>query len=316
MNGISPVCLFTYNRLTETKQTVEALQRNFLALESDLIIFSDGSNNENNLTKIQAVRQYIHTISGFKSVTIFESPDNKGLANSIISGVTQIIEKYGKVIVMEDDLISTPNFLEFMNRGLEFYKNDQNIQSINGYSLSIDQNEKNIYFQMRPFPWGWATWADRWNLELFDKMKIKKVIDSDRSVLKQFKKNCGHDISKMLLNSINNKNDSWYVRWTFNHFLNNKYSVFPKYCYIQNIGQNNKGTHCKGIGAYQSVLANEEKEIPKFDSFELPDKIIMRFFLKYFTFHHKIMIRIKLLPTKAGRKILFEDIKIKMGIYD
>ena len=107
---LAPICLFTYNRLTEKKQTVEALQKNFLTKESELFIFSDGAKNEEGVLKVNEVRAFLKGISGFKSVTIFESKQNKGLANSIIAGVTQIIEKYGVVIVLEDDLITSPTF--------------------------------------------------------------------------------------------------------------------------------------------------------------------------------------------------------------
>lgn len=116
----APILLFTYNRLSETKQTVEALQKNYLASQSKLFIFSDGAKNFRDVQKVKDVREYIGSIDGFKSVKVFESTENKGLANSIIIGVTKIITEYGRVIILEDDLISTPNFLNFMNEALSF----------------------------------------------------------------------------------------------------------------------------------------------------------------------------------------------------
>ena len=310
---LSPICLFTYNRLDLTQQTVEALQRNYLAPLSDLFIFSDGAKNNKDLIKVNEVRSYIKIISGFKSVTIKESIVNKGLANSIINGITEIIVKYGKVIVLEDDQVSSPNFLNFINLALEFYKGDKRIQSINGYSLSLADKINDVYFQVRPFPWGWATWEDRWDKNIFNKEDLKTIIANNKIILKQFRKTCGNDISTMLINSINNKNDSWYVRWTFDHFRKNTYSVYPAFSHIQNIGHNEDGTHCKGINPYESRLIDINKVEYHFLNFQLPQKKSIDEFLKYFTKKHKLIVRIKLLPSKSGRKELIHDLKIKLG---
>lgn len=310
---LAPICLFTYNRLSETQQTVAALQRNYLAAESELFVFSDGPKNEDGKIKVEVVREYIHSISGFKSVEIFESPLNKGLANSIIDGVSQIIEKYGKVIVLEDDLISTSNFLIFMNKALDFYIDEKNIQSVNGYSLSLKDKKEDVYFQIRPFPWGWATWKDSWDPQIFNKEDLKREIESNESILKQFNKVCGNDISKMLLDSINNKNDSWYVRWTFDHFRNNKYSVYPSYSFIQNIGHNDLGTHCKGINSYRAILVDNKKIVYNFIRFHLPNKRLSNEFLNYFSIRYKLFFRIKLLTSKVGRKNLIKEIVDRMS---
>lgn len=307
----APICLFTYNRLSETHQTVEALKQNYLAPESELVIFSDGPKNENSLPKVEAVRQYLYSISGFKSVKIIESQENKGLADSIIYGVSQIVEKYGKVIVMEDDLISSPNFLSFMNQALDFYIHDKNIQSINGYSLSLKDKSNEVYFQIRPFSWGWATWNDRWNTKIFDRKNLKTAIESNPYLLKAFKLKCGSDIPKMLLNSIDNINDSWYVRWAFDHFRNNRYSVSPAYSFITNIGYSTEATHCKGINTYTSEPVNHLKIVFDFLDFQSPDAKSSREFLYYFSWRYKISLRIKLLKSKTGRNQILQEIKTR-----
>lgn len=313
---LAPICLFTYNRLNETRQTVEALKRNFLASSSELFVFSDGPKNEANIVKVEEVRQYLRSIRGFKNITIKESPENKGLANSIINGVSLIIEKYEKVIVLEDDLISQPNFLNFMNQTLDFYNQEKRIQSINGYSLKLEEKTSDVYFQVRPFPWGWATWADRWNKSAFNKQNLKAIIESDRSILTKFKKSCGDDISKMLVNSISNKNDSWYVRWTFDHFRNNKYSLFPQYSFIKNIGHSSNGTHCKGINTYFSIPANDQKIEFDFLDFQPPKRKLQKDFLRYFTIRHKLKVRIELLTSVDGRRQVIEEFKLKIGQHD
>jgi len=309
---LAPICLFTYNRLSETKQTVEALQNNFLAKESDLFIFSDGGKNEVSKVKVQEIRAYIKTIVGFNSINIVESIENKGLANSIISGVTQVVNKYEKVIILEDDLITSPNFLNFMNQALDFYKNDAQVQSINGFSLLINSNINDVYFQTRPFPWGWATWQDRWREELFNKSEIKKEIDLNKELLKNFKNKCGRDISKMLVDSVNGVNDSWYVRWTYNHFINKTISVYPRESLVANIGFGADGTHCKGINTYRYKLLEKTKINFKFLKYKDLDKKTENDFLKYFTYAYKLKVRLKYLTTKSGRKTLKEDIKEKL----
>jgi len=137
-NSLAPICLFVYSRLEETIMTVESLQRNTLASESQLFVFSDGGKDEKNIDDVRAVRKYIHTITGFANKTIFESEINKGLANSIISGVTKIVEMYGKVIVLEDDLILATNFLSYMNQALDFYQEKKRILSISGFSFEFN----------------------------------------------------------------------------------------------------------------------------------------------------------------------------------
>ena len=149
---LAPICLFTYNRLSETIQTVEALQKNELAVESDIFIFSDGPKHEKDILLVNAVRKYIKSINGFRSITIIDSENNKGLAKSIIDGVTQIVEKYDKVIVLEDDLITSQNFLSFTNQALDFYEKNSNIFSISGYTLnlpSLSKYNKDLYLGVR-----------------------------------------------------------------------------------------------------------------------------------------------------------------------
>ena len=312
---LAPVCLFTYNRLFETKQTIEALKNNYLASKSDLFIFSDGPKSEAAKSEVQAVREYITSVTGFNSVSVIESKENNGLANSIISGVTSTITKFGKVIVLEDDLITTPNFLDFMNQALDFYEHEVKVQSINGYSLYLQNTDTlhDIYFQIRPFSWGWATWANRWGQNIFNKELLKAEINSDRSILKEFKSACGDDISKMFLNSIYDKNDSWYVRWTYSHFKNKSYSVYPILSLVRNIGFGESGTHCKGINSFGYLIDERDKTSFDLIEFSKPENRLSKEFLNYFSFKHKVSLRLKLLRTGKGRKQLMSEIKLKMS---
>lgn len=310
---LAPICLFVYNRFEETKLTVEALQLNHLSKESNLYIFSDGPKNETTTVKVNEVRQYINSISGFKSVTIYESQENKGLANSIVIGVTKIINKYGKVIVLEDDLITSSNFLNFMNSALEFYNNSKNIQSISGFSLEIKNNiqQSDVFFNSRAFSWGWATWKNRWDKNIFDITYIKNIINNDKNILKKFKKECGEDISEMLLGSITGKNNSWYVRWAFNQFVSKRLTVYPFLSKVYNIGFSNKGTHCNGINVFKSKFDTIcQRSFVFSEQFE--NEFIKNEFIKYFSKVYKLKFRLILLLNSSGRKSILSEIKFKV----
>jgi len=305
--NLAPICLFTYNRLEETKKTITALKKNNLASESNLFIFSDGWKNEKGKEKIESVRSYLQTIKGFRAVVIYKSSINKGLANSIIDGVSKVVNIYGKVIVLEDDLITTPNFLDFMNKSLNFYEDHKDIQSISGYSLKIKHKSHNsdIYFSRRPHSWSWATWSKYWHKDFFDKEKLREDLTKNKLLL--FKETCGQDISEMLVNSIEGLNDSWYVRWVYNHFKNKKYSVYPYYSKVKNIGFSDNGTHCHGINVYVT-----EMDLGLNRNFKLIDytKNLKneKEFLIYFSLKYKLKFRIKLLFNNRGRKLLREEI--------
>lgn len=308
----APICLFTYNRLIETQSTIESLARNFLASESDLIIFSDGPKTIEANEKINEVRNYLHQVSGFKSVKINESDTNKGLANSIITGVSTVFEEYDRVIVLEDDLVTQPNFLDFMNQALNYYSNDKKVSSVNGYSLALRDLKDEVYFQNRSFPWGWGTWENRWDAEIFNKQKIKNQIGNNNKLLKNFTKNCGNDISKMLLDSLNNKNNSWYVRWVFFHFITNTYSVYPNHSFVENIGYSENGTHCRAINSYTSILRSDQKQEFNFIPFSYPEESKRLEFLEYFSFWSKLKVRLKLLKSSEGREKVIDEIKFKL----
>lgn len=130
---LAPIALFVYKRLDHTKRTIQALLANRLAQDTDLIVFSDGPRTEQDKEKVEEVRSFVRTITGFKTIEINESPINNGLAKSIIHGVTKVLEKYDAVIVVEDDLVSSPFFLSYMNQGLSIYKMDEEVISIHGY---------------------------------------------------------------------------------------------------------------------------------------------------------------------------------------
>ena len=242
MNNLSPIVLFTYRRIP--KKTIESLQTNPLASRSELIIFSDNYKNDRDKQDVQGVREYIKTINGFKKIIIIKREKNFGLANNIINGVTEIINKFGKVIVLEDDLIVSENFLDYMNEALNFYQDDRRIWSISGYSPKLkclEDYDKDVYLSFRANSWGWATWKDRWQIIDWD-IKDWKQFRQNKQAIRQFNRG-GNDLFKMLELQMMGKIDSWAIRWCYNQFKQGRYTVYPEKSKILNIGFDNKGTH-------------------------------------------------------------------------
>jgi len=252
-NKLAPIVLFVYNRPWHTKQTVEALQKNELANESELFIYSDEAKNEDAQKSVDDVREYIEKIDGFKKVTVIKREKNWGLANSIIDGVTQIVNEYGKIIVLEDDLVTSPYFLKFMNDALIFYKNDEIVMQISGYVYPIDKlGLFDTYFMKSISCWGWATWDRAWKY-------YKKDIDY---YLKVFDKKMIYDLN--LNNSCNffnqvkqnkkGKIDTWAIFWDMTIYLNQGLSLSPKDSFVKNIGHDGEGMHCRTTSVYEVEL--------------------------------------------------------------
>ena len=259
----APIVLFVYNRPEHTRLTMEALQKNTLAKDSELFIYSDAAKSKNDEIKVEEVREYIKKISGFKQVVIIERKRNFGLANSIIDGVTKIVNEYGKIIVLEDDLVTSPYFLNFMNKGLELYKDDPKVASIHGYVYPID-NLPETFFIKGADCWGWATWSDKWSvfepsgqklLDKIRKLKLEKEMDFNGS----------YGYVEMLKSQIIGKNNSWAIRWYASAFLKDMLTLYPGKSYVQNIGFDSQATHCKSKTNIFNTDLNKKLVIYKID---------------------------------------------------
>ncbi|MGL4861563.1 MAG: sugar transferase [Cetobacterium sp.] len=247
-NKLSPIIIFCYLRKDHLEKTLEALSQNKLAAETEVFIYSDGPKNSKQIPIIDDLRKFLKEYnknSNFKKVTIIESKLNKGLANSIITGVTEIINIYGKVIVMEDDLISSSMYLEYMNESLNMYESNSKVWSISGYTPNLKTLEKNeeFFFIQRPWSWGWATWKDRWEKSDWEVKDFNKFI-KNRKQIKEFNK-CGNNMTEMLISQVQKRKyiNSWYVRFAYSQFKNNGLTLYPIKSYIENIGIDGSGTH-------------------------------------------------------------------------
>lgn len=282
---LAPLILFVYNRPTHTRLTVEALLKNNLAPETDLYVYSDAAKNNSSNEKVEEVRAFIHQISGFKSITIIERQENMGLANSIISGVTEVIQKYKRVIVLEDDLLTSTDFLEYMNEALNVYEARPAIWSISGYQypFGIPGNyPHDVYLSKRPHSWGWATWEDRWSKSNWNVLPDDPVFKNN--TLKKAFNEGGEDLTRMLWSQVNGEIDSWYVRWAYSQFQNNCYSVFPVQSKVKNIGVDGSGTHFKHANnKYQTEISHYKVNFPEhIEPNEEFFKLLQRFMRKPF----------------------------------
>jgi hypothetical protein len=254
MMKLAPIALFTYARPEHTRRTVEALSKNLQADDSDLYIFSDGARSQASLDRVQSVREYIRTIDDFKSVTIIERERNFGLAGSIVNGVTRLSNQYGKVIVLEDDMLTSPYFLSYMNEALDLYEMDERVISIHGYVYPVAQSLPEAFFMQGADCWGWATWQRGWahfnpdGQYLLGELNRRKLVSS-------FDFNGAYSFSEMLAGQIKGLNDSWAVRWHASAFLADKLTLYPGRSLVHNIGSDNSGTHCGDSDLYDTVLS-------------------------------------------------------------
>jgi hypothetical protein len=298
----APVLLFTYKRVESLRETIQALQQNFLALESELYIFSDGPKGDKDADQVEQVRSFIKSVSGFKKITIKEAVKNKGLANSIIDGVTEVMKFSDSVIVLEDDLFTTPNFLTFMNQALSTYKDKPKVFSISGYSLNLGNSvtlTEDAYFLNRAWSWGWATWADRWD-KIDWQVADYESFKLDKQKKREFAKG-GSDLNKMLQKQMDGLLDSWAIRWCYHQYNIQGLTLFPVYSKVRNNGFDEMATHTTG---------SAERFIPALDAgqsnhFKFPDMVVIHtYYQKKFQTKLGLIARAKYKISNLLRNIL------------
>lgn len=248
----APIALFVYRRPDHTRATIEALLANELAASSDLIIYADAPRSPDQEAAVKDVRDFIRTVNGFRSVTIHHRPYNYGLANSIIQGVTEVLKSHDQIIVLEDDMVTSPYFLTYMNQALTRFALEDQVVSIHGYVYPVKSALPEAFFLRGADCWGWATWRRGWALfnpngqELLNELKRRRLLNA-------FDFNGSYGYSEMLRGQIEGLNDSWAVRWYASAFLANKLTLYPGRTLIHNIGNDGSGTHSGGKSTIYNV---------------------------------------------------------------
>jgi hypothetical protein len=278
INNLAPIVIFTYRRKID--KLIESLLKNELSKESELYIFSDGYRNDVDKEDVLEVRESLKSITGFKSIIINEFNKNHGLANSVISGVSKIIVLHENIIVLEDDLLVAENFLKYMNDALIFYKDDTTIWSISGYTPKLECLEnygKDLFLSPRASSWGWATWTDRWSKNDWD-ISDWEEFKENKEAIKRFNLG-GNDMFKMLETQMLGKIDSWAIRWCYNQFQYNSYTVYPTQSKLLNEGFDCKGTHnSSGSKRWDTEVSNDSIV---FENLVVNEKIVHCFQKKY-----------------------------------
>lgn len=250
MTTRAPIALFVYNRPGHTRQTVEALLASDASKQSDLIVYSDAPKSDQHVDAVNQVRDFIRRLDGFKSIKVIEREHNHGLAGSIIDGVTSVVNDRGRVIVLEDDLVVAPCFLDYMNAALDLYADDGRAMHVSGYMFPVDNRSlpETLFLRISSC-WGWATWADAWENFEPDGSKLLDEINN-RGLRHEFDLHGTKSYSNMLKSQVQGKNDSWAVRWYASVFLKRGLCLHPAVSLVNNLGHDGSGTHCEANDIY------------------------------------------------------------------
>lgn len=252
---LAPVVLFVYARADHTQRTLDALAANPEAKEMDLFIYADAARHTKDAAAVQAVRDVIGHVIGFKSVTLYLREHNVGLAQNIIEGVTHVCQQYGRVIVLEDDIVVSPAFLGFMNAALDKYQTEPNVWHISGwnYPIASQQGLPETFFWRTMNCWGWATWDDRW--QHFKKEPAKLVANWSDTEIKRFNLDSTYDFwSQVTANHQGNLN-TWAIFWYATIFAQQGLCLNPTRSFVANIGNDGSGENCGTEDVYKTNLA-------------------------------------------------------------
>lgn len=297
----TPIIIFAYNRPAHLKRLIDSLRRNPECADADLYVFADGAKADDD-ADVSAVREIIHKIDGFRTVTPTFREKNIGLAANIIDGVSSTINRHGTAIVLEDDLVVTPHFIKYMRAALNHYK-DSNAFSIAGYSPRIDvptDYKYDTYAIMRNCSWGWATWQDRWNQVNWDVKDFAEFF-ADNEAVKKFNQ-AGNDLSTMLLKQQKGQIGSWSIRFCYAAFRLQMPTIYPVRSLVTNGGADGSGSNVGSTSKYNTSTFETLGEIHFCDNLDINPLILKSFRKTYDTsLQRKVINWWKRFRWKIGR---------------
>ncbi len=291
----APILLFAYNRPTHLRNTLDALKRNPGASDSQLFVYSDAARTADDQEAVDEVRRMLRNVDGFKTVEVVERKENWGLARNVIDGVGTIVERFDRVIVLEDDLVTAPGFLAFMNNALETYKDEPRVGHIQACDFTKDASLPDTFLIKWTGSWGWATWKRAWAHFNPDGKALLKELE-DRKLTYRFDFNGRYGYTRMLRRQIEGKNNSWAIRWNASLFLADILSLNVGRSLVQNEGFDGSGTNCGGGGLYASDLYMGELPVEKITPIEENESARMayvRYYARTNSFFAKAIRRIK-----------------------
>lgn len=291
----APILLFTYNRPTHTRRLMESLQANAEAAESPLVVYSDAAREVDDEASVAEVRRYLHALDGFASVTLIERPENWGLARNVIDGVTTQVNRYGRVIVLEDDLVVAPYFLRFMNEALEMYADEPRVGHIQACDFTQDPSLPPTFLIKWTGSWGWGTWDRAWRHFNPDGTALLRRLKEEK-LTRTFDFGGTYRFTRMLRRQVQGKNNSWAIRWNASLFLDDILSLNVGRSLVQNTGFDGSGTHCGGGELYDSRLWTRPLPLVRIEPIE-ESREARRCFARYYhrtnCFWAKALRRIK-----------------------
>lgn len=269
----APIVLFVYNRPEHTLRTLEALARNDLAEDSTLYIYADGPKEGESMELNQPIsdtREYARRTQWCKNVIIVEKESNDGLANSIINGVSEVVNRHGKVIVLEDDIVTSPGFLQYMNDALDMYADKEKVWHVSGYWYPVkgSNNLPKTFFFNAATCWGWGTWKEAWSNLITDPVELKKKVLEREDGLYHFNIEGGYSFFDQLQMNIDNVLNTWAVKWYGTIFINRAFSLHPNHSLTNNIGFDGSGINCEVSSVFTWKKLAERIKIEKNDLVE------------------------------------------------
>ena len=269
--AVAPVLIFTYDRLEHLKRTITSLRSNILAQETDLFIASDYQRTDSEANKVTAVRDYLRNIDGFKSVTVFAREKNFGAAGNCFSALEVIFDKYDRIILMEDDIVTAPSFLKFINLAFERYGTNERVFSYTGYCPPIEiptSYQYDAFFLRRMSAWGCGMTKDRYESVLEISRKEFDKFAANKQLSRAFVKGGGEDLLVMLKDVAYGSLDAWDVRCMYTQFIKDQYTVYPTQSLILNIGFDGTGIHCGKTDRFNVALSDKT-------TFQFPDDVVV-----------------------------------------
>jgi hypothetical protein len=261
--NISPIAIFVYKRPEHTRHMINSLHQNPESHEADITVYCDGPRSSEDLPDIVATREIVHEL--LPAARVVERENNMGLANSVISGVSEQCQKFGRVIVLEDDLILSPSAISYLNKGLERYADTEKVMHISAYMFPVKGTLPPSFFYREATCWGWATWERAWKNFQSDAQIILEYIQKNRLTY-QFDVNNSMFFLSMLRKQMKGEIDSWAIRWYGSMLMHRGLSLHPASSLVQNHGFDGSGVHCNITDFFDVTLTDE---IPEF-----PDEII------------------------------------------
>ena len=281
---------------------MEALSACPEAPDSDVTIFVDGPRDNSDLPMVEETRKISQEPWPFRTITLEFSESNKGLATSIIQGVTQVLKQKGKIIVLEDDLVVSPVFLTYMNQALNQFQLVPQVASIHGYSLPLKPGVNRPYFLRGADCWGWGSWVDRWESVEWSSAKLLSQVDSASGLGELFDLGGAYPYREMLKNQTAGTVDSWAIRWHASMFVQNRLTLYPGETLVTNIGMDGSGTHRSDRKDFMSPIT---RSLPDLQGIivredESARNQVAAYFRKSSSIWNRLMIRVDALMHRSS----------------